>query len=218
MPLFKICVLGGWKDCSTVKNMSCFSRRLRFSSQCPHKLTTVCNTSSRRSHGLFWPPRVLHVCGAQTSCRQNTHIHKNKAWKNYFMFNYVCVSGMSSIFSPPPPPPFSLPPSCLPLCFPEHFHLICNTCSTWLYKVFEPWMRENIFIFDTDLVHLISLSPSSCIHFLQMTWLHSSLLLKIPLRLRLHFSYPFTPTLPLQLFPDPHHHILLPTLGTFFWF
>jgi hypothetical protein len=29
-------------------------------------LTTICNSSSRKSDALFWPLQVLHVHGAQT--------------------------------------------------------------------------------------------------------------------------------------------------------
>ena len=40
------------------------------------KLTTVCNSSSRGSDALFWPPWALHTCGAQTYIQAGkTFIH-----------------------------------------------------------------------------------------------------------------------------------------------
>lgn len=39
-------------------------------------LTTICNSSSKGTISLFWPPRALHDQGVHT-CRQTTHIKIN---------------------------------------------------------------------------------------------------------------------------------------------
>jgi hypothetical protein len=67
------------------------------------QVTTVCNSSSKKSSALFWPPWVLHARGAYTTykqaklihtCRPNAHtqeIEISLFFKNIFVRKQILI-------------------------------------------------------------------------------------------------------------------------------
>ena len=57
------CIVWGWRDSSLVRSSGClFVQRLWVWLPAPtRQLTTICNSSSRGSDALSWPPRTLHA-------------------------------------------------------------------------------------------------------------------------------------------------------------
>ena len=60
-------------------------------------LTSICNTSSKESNALLWPPQAWRTRGTQPYTQANTHTHKNKCLvKNRHIVHMLSVLLMSA--------------------------------------------------------------------------------------------------------------------------
>lgn len=61
------------------KGTGCSGRGLGFDSQHPHRDSTICDSSSKRSDAALRHPQALPERGAREhTCSQNSHTHKLK--------------------------------------------------------------------------------------------------------------------------------------------
>lgn len=65
-----------WKDGPAVKNVCCYCKGLRFSSQCPYSCLQIPVTSSRGFYQVFWPWAPVHNWWCTHTTHTQAHEYK----------------------------------------------------------------------------------------------------------------------------------------------